>query len=86
MFSLLIWMIYGIIVGSIAKAIVPGQENFGFIKTVAVGVTGSYLGGAMLYLFGKSTEVEPSGIFMGIAGGTLAIVLYNKLTNESRTQ
>jgi uncharacterized membrane protein YeaQ/YmgE (transglycosylase-associated protein family) len=84
MLSLFIWTIYGVIVGSISKAIVPGEENFGFVKTVAVGVAGSYLGGAILYLLGKSTDLEPSGMFMGIAGGTLAIVLYNKLTKESR--
>lgn len=80
MFSILIWIIYGVIVGSIAKSIVPGDENFGFIKTVAAGIAGSYMGGAILYLLGKSSELEPSGIVMGIAGAVLAIVLYNKIS------
>ena len=49
MFSILVWCVYGIFVGSIAKSIIPGEENFGFIKTVALGVVGSYTGGAILY-------------------------------------
>ena len=40
MFNILIWGVYGIFVGSIAKSIVPGEENFGFVKTVALGVAG----------------------------------------------
>jgi len=82
MFSILIWCVYGIFVGSIAKAIVPGEENFGFVKTVALGVAGSYMGGALLYLIGEYSTVEPAGIFMGIAGSVVSIVLYNKLTQK----
>ena len=80
MFSLLIWAVYGLFVGSIAKSIVPGEENFGFVKTVALGIAGSYMGGAVLYLLGTYSSVSPAGIFMGIAGGIISLVLYNKLT------
>ena len=82
MFSILVWMIYGVIVGSIAKSLVPGNENFGFIQTVGVGIAGSYLGGAFMYLIGRASEVEPAGIVVGIGGGALAIVLYQKLTQK----
>ena len=83
MFNLLIWCVYGLFVGSIAKAIVPGEERMGFFQTVAIGVAGSYMGGAVLYLLGSYDSVSPSGIVMGIAGGVLSLVLYNKLTNKS---
>lgn len=82
MFSLLIWAIYGIFVGSIAKTIIPGEENFGFLKTVALGIAGSYMGGAVVYVLGKSTDLQPSGLFMGILGACIAIVLYNKLVSK----
>lgn len=82
MFSVLVWMIYGVIVGSIAKSLIPGHENFGFIQTVLVGVAGSYLGGAFMYLIGKADQVEPAGIVVGIGGAALAIVLYQKISNE----
>lgn len=80
MFSILVWCAYGIFVGSIAKSLIPGEENFGFIKTIFLGVCGSYLAGALLYAVGQQNSLEPSGIFMGILGSCLCIVLNNKLT------
>jgi uncharacterized membrane protein YeaQ/YmgE (transglycosylase-associated protein family) len=82
MFSILIWCVYGIFVGAIAKSIVPGEENFGFIKTVALGVAGSYLGGAILYLLGQYDSLSPSGVVMGVAGSVLSLILYNKLNQK----
>jgi len=82
MFSLLIWCVYGIFVGSIAKSIVPGEEKMGFFQTIALGVAGSYCGGGMAYLLGFQSAFEPTGIFMGIAGGVVALLAYNKLTKD----
>lgn len=82
MFELLIWAIYGLFVGSIAKTLVPGDENFGFLKTIVLGVAGSYVGGSILYLLGQYNSVSPTGIFMGVGGGILTLVVYNKLTNK----
>jgi uncharacterized membrane protein YeaQ/YmgE (transglycosylase-associated protein family) len=79
MFNILIWCVYGIFVGSIAKSIIPGEENFGFLKTIALGVAGSYMGGAILYLLGEYTSLSPAGLFMGVAGSCLTLVIYNKL-------
>jgi uncharacterized membrane protein YeaQ/YmgE (transglycosylase-associated protein family) len=82
MFNLMVWAVYGLFVGSIAKSIVPGEENFGFVKTVALGVAGSYMGGAMLYMIGSYDSLTPAGLFMGIAGGIVALLLYNKLAKN----
>lgn len=82
MFNILVWCVYGLFVGSIAKSIVPGEENFGFVKTVALGVAGSYMGGAILYLLGSYDAVSPAGILMGVAGSILTLVLYNKLSTK----
>ena len=40
---------------------------------------GSYMGGAANYLLGFNDAFGPTGIFMGIAGGVLALITYNKL-------
>jgi uncharacterized membrane protein YeaQ/YmgE (transglycosylase-associated protein family) len=83
MFNILVWCVYGLFVGSISKAIVPGEERMGFFQTVAIGVAGSYMGGAILYLLGSYDSVSPSGIVMGIAGGIVSLIVYNKLTKTS---
>jgi uncharacterized membrane protein YeaQ/YmgE (transglycosylase-associated protein family) len=82
MSNLLVWCVYGLFVGSIVKALVPGEENFGFVKTVALGIAGSYTGGAILYLLGSYDAVSPAGIIMGVAGGVVSLLLYNKLTEK----
>lgn len=79
MFSLLVWSIYGIFVGSIAKSIVPGDERFGFFQTIILGVIGSYFGGAIMYLLGKYDALSPAGLIMGVVGACIALVVYNKL-------
>jgi uncharacterized membrane protein YeaQ/YmgE (transglycosylase-associated protein family) len=84
MFNILVWCVYGLFVGSIAKSLVPGEENFGFVKTVALGVAGSYMGGAVLYMIGQYNSLSPAGIFMGVAGAILTLVLYNKVTSPTK--
>jgi len=82
MFSILMWCVYGVLVGSIAKSIVPGEERFGFLQTIALGVAGSYTGGAILYLLGQYSAVSPAGILMGIVGSVIALIVYNKITTN----
>jgi uncharacterized membrane protein YeaQ/YmgE (transglycosylase-associated protein family) len=82
MFNLLVWTVYGLFVGSIAKTVVPGEENFGFVKTVLLGVVGSYMGGSIMYLLGQYNSLSPAGILVGIAGSVLSLVLYNKLVQK----
>lgn len=82
--SIIIWCVYGIFVGSIAKSIVPGEENFGFVKTIALGIAGSYMGGALCYMLGQYSALEPAGIFMGVAGAVLSLVLYNKFVQQTK--
>ena len=82
MFSILVWCVYGLFVGSIAKGLVPGDENFNFTKTIALGIAGSYTGGAILYMMGKYDSLSPAGIFMGVVGGVIALIVYNKLQQK----
>jgi uncharacterized membrane protein YeaQ/YmgE (transglycosylase-associated protein family) len=82
MFSILIWTIYGIFVGSIAKSIVPGEERLGFFQTAVLGVIGSYFGGAIMYLLGKYDALSPAGLVMGVVGSCVALIVYNKLQKQ----
>jgi len=82
MFNILIWCVYGVLVGSIAKSLVPGEERFGLFQTIALGVVGSYAGGAMLYLLGQYSAMSPAGILMGIVGSVVALMVYNKITTS----
>jgi len=45
MFTILGWIVFGLIAGVIAKAIMPGRDPGGCIVTVLIGIVGSFLGG-----------------------------------------
>jgi len=79
-FSLLLWLVYGLIVGLIVKAIYRGSLSAGFMSTVGIGIAGSFVGGLINYLLGGGGDpLQPSGFLMGIVGGIVACILHKKL-------
>lgn len=77
MFSILIWIIFGLIVGLIAKAIHPGDEPVGFIPTAGIGIAGSFVGGGINWLMGFGNHpFAPSGFMMSIVGGIICCVAW----------
>jgi len=74
---ILCWVVYGLVVGSIARWVHPGEDPEGFLPTIAIGVAGSFIGGAMNFILGWGDHlISPSGVIMGILGGVIACWLY----------
>ncbi len=79
MLYLLSWLIYGLVVGLLAKALHPGEDPIGFLPTVGIGVAGSYLGGFLNWLLGAGTNpFGGSGILMGTIGGVIFCWMYRR--------
>ncbi len=79
-FSLLLWLAYGLIVGLIVKAIYRGSLSAGFMSTIGIGIAGSFVGGFINYLLGGGGDpFQPSGFLMGIVGGIVACILHKTL-------
>lgn len=77
MLSILIWIIFGLVVGSIAKLLHPGDEPVGCFPTVAIGVAGSFVGGAINWVIGMGAgNYAPAGLFMSIIGGVICCMLW----------
>lgn len=69
---ILSWLIFGLIVGFLAKLLHPGDEPVGFVATVAIGVVGSFVGGMLNWLiFGGIGPLQASGFVMSIIGGII---------------
>ena len=75
-------IIYGLIVGLIAKAIHPGDDPVGCLPTIGIGVAGAYLGGFLSWLLGRGALFEPSGILMGIIGAVIFLWLYRQYVTK----
>lgn len=78
--SLFGWLIYGLIVGLIAKSIYKGVVPSGFLSTAIVGISGSFVGGFLKYLLtGSGDPFQASGLIFGVIGGILACFAYKKI-------
>lgn len=89
MLSLLSWIVTGLIVGLIARALVPGKQSLGLILTVALGVAGAAVGGLISSAFWPTWQNDPNvdqmwpGWIMSVIGGVIVLWGYIALTRES---
>ena len=77
-----LWMfIVGIVVGAIARLIMPGAEHMGILITGVLGVAGSFLGGLIARIFSRPPEgapFHPAGIILSIVGALILLFLWNR--------
>ena len=83
MFGLLWTIVIGLIVGIIAKAIMPGRDPGGFIITAILGIAGSFVGtfvGRMF--FGRYYS---AGFIMSVLGAIALLAIYRMVTGQRST-
>jgi len=79
MFGVLGWILFGLIVGALAKLVMPGRDPGGFIVTMALGVAGAVLGGWVGRAAGWYGPNEGAGFFMSLIGAVILLALYRML-------
>lgn len=77
------WMICGLIVGLLARAIVPGRQSMSMLKTAILGIVGACVGGFLYWVFNGQADVSFSlagnawhGWIMSIIGAALVLWVY----------
>ena len=76
MFGVLGWILFGLVVGVIAKLLMPGRDPGGFIITILLGIVGALLGGWVGRAMGMYRPDEPAGFFMALIGAILLLAIY----------
>ncbi|HKQ67869.1 MAG TPA: GlsB/YeaQ/YmgE family stress response membrane protein, partial [Polyangiaceae bacterium] len=62
--NLILFLVFGLIVGALARLIVPGREPGGWLTSLAIGVAGAFLGGFLGRTFGLYQSGETTGGFV----------------------
>jgi len=79
----IIWMfIVGLVVGAIARLIMPGSEHLGILMTGVLGIAGSIVGGLIARIFSKPADgaaFHPAGIVLSIIGALILLYAWNHL-------
>ena len=83
MFSLLWAAIIGLIVGALAKFIMPGKDPGGILITMALGIVGSIIATWIGRAIGWYKEGQSAGFLMSIAGAILLIYIYRLIRGRS---
>lgn len=72
------WMLFGLIVGAIAKLIMPGRDPGGIIVTMLVGIAGAVIGGFLGRAIGWYQPGEPAGFVVATIGAIILLFIYRK--------
>jgi uncharacterized membrane protein YeaQ/YmgE (transglycosylase-associated protein family) len=79
MFGALGWIALGLIVGALAKLVMPGRDPGGIIVTILLGVAGSVVGGYIGSALGLYEQGDPAALLISIAGAIVILALYRLL-------
>jgi len=81
---LILFLLFGLIVGAIARFLVPGREPGGGLVSMGIGIAGAFLGGFLGRAIGLYREGEPTGFFMALLGAILLVVAYHAVRMRRR--
>ena len=76
------WIVFGLIVGALAKLVMPGRDPGGIIVTMLLGITGALLGGFLGRAMGFYGPGEAAGWLMSFLGAVVLLMLYRMLVRR----
>ena len=80
-----VWVaIIGLIVGALAKFIMPGKDPGGIIITMVIGIVGSFVGTFIGRALGFYNEGEAAGFIMSLIGAIILLALYRMIAGRSQ--
>ncbi len=80
--SILVTIIIGLVVGALAKLIMPGKDPGGIIVTILIGVAGSFMAGMLGQALGWYEVGEGPGIIASILGSVLLLGIYRAVLGK----
>lgn len=82
------FLVAGLIIGALARLIVPGKQNLGILATLALGLVGSLIGGLIAQFFGTGSiwELNVLGFVLAVVAAVLLIGVAESLAGRSRRQ
>ena len=84
MFGVLGWILFGLIVGALAKLVMPGRDPGGIIVTMLLGIAGAVVGGYLGRALGWYGPNDGAGFFVSFLGAVLLLWIY-RMTVARRT-
>lgn len=83
--GILSWIAMGLLVGVVAKLIMPGKDPGGFIMTILLGIAGAFVGGFLgtQLGFGSFTGWNLKSFLLAVGGAVLLLIIYRFFKKNS---
>jgi uncharacterized membrane protein YeaQ/YmgE (transglycosylase-associated protein family) len=80
--GILLWIVFGLIAGAVAKFLMPGKAPGGIIVTIVLGIVGAVVGGFIgtLVGFGDISGFDFRSMLLAVGGGVLVLFIYGLVT------
>lgn len=78
------WILFGLVVGALAKFLMPGRDGGGILVTILLGIVGALLGGFLGSALGLYQPGEPAGFVGALVGAVLVLFLYRAMAGRRR--
>ena len=82
--GILAWIVFGLIVGVVAKFLMPGRDPGGFFVTILLGIAGALVGGFLGRALGWYGPGDPVGFVMAVLGAIVLLVGYRMIVRRPR--
>lgn len=85
--NIILFLVMGLIVGLLARAILPGRQHLGIIATMVLGVVGSFVGGFIAAIFSPHRHIldlSTTGFFGSLLGAVVVLFLYTSFVTSRR--
>jgi uncharacterized membrane protein YeaQ/YmgE (transglycosylase-associated protein family) len=76
------WIVFGLVVGALAKLVMPGRDPGGIIVTMLLGIAGALLGGFLGRALGLYGPGEAAGWLMSFLGAVILLMLYRMMARR----
>jgi uncharacterized membrane protein YeaQ/YmgE (transglycosylase-associated protein family) len=80
--SILGWILFGLIIGALAKLVMPGRDPGGIIVTMLLGIAGALIGGFIGRAVGFYGANQSAGWFMSFLGAVILLWIYRLLVSR----
>jgi uncharacterized membrane protein YeaQ/YmgE (transglycosylase-associated protein family) len=80
--GILSWILFGLVVGIIAKLLMPGRDPGGFIVTILLGIAGALVGGFAGRAMGFYGPDQTAGWLISILGAIILLALYRMMVRR----
>ena len=81
--GIIAWICFGLVVGVIAKLLMPGRDPGGFIVTILLGIAGALVGGFIGRALGFYGQNQGAGWLMSILGAIILLFIYRMMVRRS---